>query len=305
MSGRANLPLAKKISKILKCPLLEVRIENFEDGEIWVKIKKSVRGDDVFVIQTTPPPGDNIMELLLILDALKRAAAGRITAVIPYFGYARQDRKDEPRVPISAKLYADLLQTAGAERVVTMELHAEQIQGFFNIPVDHLYSAKVFVPHLKNLPLSDYVVVSPDTGGVKRTHAFAKRLRKGIPLVIIDARREKNKKKVFNLIGNVQNKSCIIFDDIISTGTTIIEATRFLIERGAKKVIVCATHALLTNGASEKILASPVEQVFITDTINVPPEKLNSKIKVISVAPLFAEVIKRIHKGRSVSSLFN
>ncbi|MEO0102979.1 MAG: ribose-phosphate pyrophosphokinase [candidate division WOR-3 bacterium] len=310
IAGRQGLTLAEKICAILGIDPWPTTIENFSDGEISVKIQKSVRGDDVFVIQSTPPPGDNILELLLLLDALKRASAERITAVIPYFGYGRQDRKDEPRVPISAKLHADLLETAGAQRVLTMELHAEQIQGFFNIPVDHLYSASVFVERLKKEDLTDYVVVSPDTGGVKRTRAFAQRL--GRPMVIIDKRREKfpgrgsKGVEVMNLIGDVNNKSCIIFDDIISTGKTIIEAVRFLHEKAQpKEIIVCATHAVFAPDCLKSLLAEKIKEIFVTDTITLTPEKTDDKIEVLSVAPIFAEAIKRIHKGMSVASLFS
>lgn len=309
IAGRSGFVLAEKICKILKVAICPTKINNFSDGEISVKIEKSVRGDDVFVIQSTPPPADNIFELLLLLDALKRASAERITVVIPYFGYARQDRKDEPRVPISAKLHADLLQTAGAQRILTMELHAEQIQGFFNIPVDHLYSATVFTERLKKEDLSDYVVVSPDTGGVKRTRAFAQRL--GRPLVIIDKRREKHPTRrnkvveIMNLIGDVNGKSCIIFDDIISTGKTIIESVHFLQKRAQpKEIIICAAHAVFAQGCLEKLLAEKIKKIFVTDTINLPLAKTNDKIEIISVAPIFAKAIKRIHKGMSVTSLF-
>ncbi len=299
--------MAEKICQILKIDPWPTTIENFSDGEISVKIEKSVRGDDVFVIQPTPPPADNILELLLLLDALKRASAERITAVIPYFGYGRQDRKDEPRVPISAKLHADLLETAGAQRVLTMELHAEQIQGFFNIPVDHLYSASVFVERLKKEDLTDYVVVSPDTGGVKRTRAFAQRL--GRPMAIIDKRREKfpgsKGVEVMNLIGDVRNKSCIIFDDIISTGKTIIEVVQFLQKNSRpKEIIVCAAHAVFAQDCLERLSVEKIKKIFVTDTITLPPEKINDKIEILSVAPIFAEAIRRIHKGMSVTSLF-
>ncbi len=313
ISGSSNRPLAQKICACLNVPICGVRIERFADGEISVKIEESVRGDDVFVIQSTPPPAENILELLLLLDALKRASAECITAVIPYFGYSRQDRKDEPRVPISAKLHADLLQTAGANRVLTMELHAEQIQGFFNIPVDHLYSAKVFVEYFKNFDLTNYVVVSPDMGGVKRTRAFAQRLAEEMPIAIIDKRREKEKAgrrekmvSILSLIGEVKGKSCIIFDDIISTGETILEAADFLLNKnGAERVLACITHALFSENTAQRLLESPIEEIIISDTIDVPKEKQNEKIKILSVAPLFAATIERIHKGLSVTSLFN
>ncbi len=310
IAGRTSGLLAQKISEILKVPLCDVRIENFPDGEISVKIRESVRGADVFVIQSTPPPAENILEILLLLDALKRASADRITAVIPYFGYARQDRKDEPRVPISAKLHADLLQTAGANRVLTMELHAEQIQGFFNIPVDHLYSANVFVEYFKDRDFSNYVVVSPDTGGVKRTRAFARRLRKEMRMAIIDKRRENgesgNEVEVMNLIGEVRRKICIVFDDIISTGETVIRATNFLKNNGAEEVIVCAAHPLFAGDCVSKLLScEDVKKVLVCDTIPLERDKFNEKIEILSVAPLFAEAIERIHKGMSISSIFN
>jgi ribose-phosphate pyrophosphokinase len=303
-AGRSNLPLANKICGHLGCRLGEMEIDEFADGEIKPHILENVRGVDVFVMQSTQPPAENLLELLMIIDALRRASAERITAVIPYYGYARQDRKDEPRVPISAKLIADLLTVAGASRVLALELHAEQIQGYFNIPVDHLYSAPVLIDYFSKKPTRDLVVVSPDVGRVRRARAFAARLG-GVPLAIVDKRRiGKNKVKAVNVIGDVEGKTALIFDDMIDTGGTILDAVAALRRHGAARVMVTATHGVLSNQAPEKLYRSEIERLVLTDTIDIKPEKLNSKTKVLSVAKLLATAMYRIHRAESVSSLF-
>jgi ribose-phosphate pyrophosphokinase len=304
-SGRANLTLAQKIADYLRISLGKITIQNFSDQEIYVKIEENVRGVDVFVIQPTNPPAENLLELLLIIDALKRASAERITAVIPYYGYARQDRKDEPRVPISAKLIANLLVTSGASRILTMDLHAEQIQGFFDIPVDHLYAAPVLIEYFRNFDLSNLVVVAPDTGRANRARGFAKRLGDRIPIAVIDKRRpERNQAEVISVVGEVKNRDILIFDDIIDTGNTLIAAANALKDRGARYVIACATHAVFSQNCVEKLEASMITEIVVTDTIELPDDKKKSKIKVLSVANLLGEAIKRIHYGESVSSLF-
>ncbi|MCS7250645.1 MAG: ribose-phosphate pyrophosphokinase [candidate division WOR-3 bacterium] len=306
-TGRANPQLAQKICEILNLPLGKITIYNFADGEIYLRIEESVRGCDVFLIQPTNPPAENVLECFLFLDALKRASAGRITAVIPYFGYARQDRKDEPRVAISAKLIADLLQKSGADRILTVELHAEQIQGFFDIPVDHIYSAPIFIEYFKKEKeeiLKEAIVVSPDIGGARRAMGFAKRLGE-LPIAIIDKRRiGPNQAEVYHLIGEVKNKVCIIFDDLIDTAGTIVKASEILKEKGAKEIYVCACHPLFSKDSCDKILNSPIDEVFVSDTIFLPQEKLNNKIKQLTISKLLAEAIKRIHSNESVSSLF-
>lgn len=305
-SGRANLPLAQKIVTHLGIKLGNAKIRNFADGEIRIKIEENVRGVDVFVIQPTHPPAENILELLLMIDALKRASADRITAVIPYYGYARQDRKDEPRVPISAKLIADLIVTAGADRVLTMDLHAEQIQGYFNVPVDHLYSTPILIDYFKQDEESlRELVVTSDVGRANRARGFAKRLGDEIPIAVVDKRRpEPNQAEVVNIIGEVEGKVTLIFDDIIDTGGTILKATEALLRCKARKVMVCATHPVFSSDCVAKIAISKIDKVVVTDTIDLPATKKNDKIEVLSVSPLLAEAIARIHKGQSVSSLF-
>ncbi|MFB0509263.1 MAG: ribose-phosphate diphosphokinase [bacterium] len=303
-SGRANLPLAEKIVKQLGIKLGEADIINFADGEIRIKLKENVRGIDVYVIQPTHPPADNILELLLMIDALKRSSADRITAVIPYYGYARQDRKDQPRVPISAKLVADLIVTAGANRVLTMDLHAEQIQGYFNVPVDHLYSAPILIEYFQQKDFESLVVIS-DVGRANRARGFAKRLGDDIPIGVVDKRRpELNQAEVVNIIGEVEGKTALIFDDIIDTGGTVLKSAEALLARKASKVLVTATHPVFSNDCANKIAASEIDKVVVTDTINLPASKRNNKIEILSVSPLLAEAIARIHKGQSVSSLF-
>ncbi len=306
LSGRSNVSLSRKIAEYLGLELGKVLITEFADGEIFVKVEESIRGSDVFVIQSTcNPSNQNLMELLILIDALRRASAERITAVIPYFGYARQDRKAEPRVPITAKLVANLITTAGANRVLTMDLHADQIQGFFDIPVDHLYAFPVFIEYLKENyeNLEDFVVVSPDTGGVKRARFLASFL--DLNIAIIDKRRsDYNVAEVMNLVGEVKGKNAVITDDIIDTGGTVAKAAKKLKEEGAKKVIVMATHPVLSKDAKEKLSAEEIDEIIVTDTIPIPETKMLPKIKVLSVYKLFAEAISRIHTNSSVSSLF-
>lgn len=301
-TGSAHTKFSEEIVKNLDISLSPAQISRFSDGEISVQISESVRGYDIFVIQPTcAPANDNLMELLVMIDALKRSSATSINAVIPYFGYARQDRKAAPRVPISAKLVADLLQSAGASRIVTMDLHAGQIQGFFNIPVDNLYGSIVFEEYVGNLDLVNPIVASPDIGGVARARYFAKLLN--LDLVIIDKRREKaNESEVMNIIGDVKGKSVILVDDIIDTAGTIVKAAQALKKHGACKVLALGTHAVFSGMALERIANGALDEVIVTDTI--PLKQHHEKIKVVSVAPLFAEVIRRIYRNESVNSLF-
>jgi ribose-phosphate pyrophosphokinase len=301
-TGNANKPLAEKISQFLEKPLGQIEVSRFTDGEISVKIEENVRGKDVFIIQPTcAPVNENIMELLVMLDAFRRASPRRITAVLPYYGYARQDRKDRPRVPITAKLIANLLVAAGAQRILTMDLHAPQIQGFFDIPVDHLFAAPVIISYLKNQNLKNPVIVSPDVGSVKMARSFAKRLN--APLAIVDKRRDSpDSVEAIHLIGNVSGREAIIVDDLISTGNTVIEATKVLLENGASKVIVSCTHPVLAGDAIKKLCDSGLSEIIVTDTI--PHRMLPEKFTVLSVAELLGEAIKRIHQETSVSSLF-
>ncbi|MBT5027467.1 MAG: ribose-phosphate pyrophosphokinase [Nitrospina sp.] len=305
-SGRANTPLAEEIVKYLGIPLGKTVIRDFSDQEIYVRIEENVRGRDVFVVQPTCYPGNtNIMELLIMIDALRRASAKRITAVIPYYGYARQDRKCEPRVPITSKLVADLLETAGTERVLTVDLHAGQIQGFFNIPVDHLFAMNVLVDYIRNQNLSNMIVISPDAGGVERARAYAKRLDSS--LAIIDKRRDApNEAKAMNIIGDVKGKVAFIVDDMIDTAGTLMEATEALLGAGAKEVHACCSHPVLSGPAAERISASAIKSVVTTNTIPLSEGlSQNPKVKVLSVAPLLGEAILRIHEETSVSSLFD
>ena len=303
ISGSANTALSQNICNILAEPLCEAKVGRFADGEIDVQIMENVRGDDCYVIQPTcPPVNENVMELLITLDALRRASAGRITAVVPYYGYARADRKPAPRVAITAKLVANLITSAGADRVIAIDLHAAQIQGFFDIPMDHLYARPVVLEHIKGRDLPNLVVVSPDVGSVERARSFAKRLNAG--LVIIDKRRPRpNEAMVYNIIGSVEGMTCFIFDDLVDTAGTITQVANTLKERGAAKILAACTHGVLSKDAFEKINASPIEELILTDTIAVNASK-SAKIKVISVAPLLAEAIKRNHIGKSISELF-
>jgi ribose-phosphate pyrophosphokinase len=303
-TGNSNKPLAEKISGYLDVELGKAEVRSFSDGEIFVDIQESVRGMEIYVVQSICTPGnDNLMELLIMLDALKRASAQSITAVIPYYGYARQDRKVAPRTPITAKLVADLIEVAGATRVVCMDLHAGQIQGFFNIPVDNLYATPVLLKYIEDKFKDDVVVVSPDAGGVERARAFAKRLHAG--LAIIDKRRPSpNVSEVMNVIGDVEGKAAIILDDMIDTAGTITQATGALKEHGADKIYACCTHAVLSGPAIERLEKSEITEVVVTDTIPERAEVKSKKLKYLCVAPLLGEAIKRIHFGESVSSLF-
>lgn len=303
-SGTANLPLAKKIAQYLDVPLGHVEVSRFNDGEIFVKYNENIRGTDVFIVQPTSPPGDNIMELLLMIDAARRASAKRITAVIPYFGYARQDRKDQPRVALSAKLMANLISTAGANRVLTLDLHSASIQGFFDIPFDHLYSSAIFVDYIKEMNLENLVVVAPDVGSSKRARAYANRLHG--ELALVDKKRSvPNKVDTGTLIGEVEGRNVIVVDDMIDTGGTLCVAADLLRKAGAKEIFVACTHPLLSNKAVDRIQESPISQVVVSDTVFVPEEKRKGKIKILTSAPLFGEAIKRIHNEESISSLFD
>lgn len=304
-SGNSNVALAREICGHLAVPLGNAKVKAFSDGEIMVEIGENVRGRDVYIIQSTcAPANQNLMELLVMVDALKRASAARITAVIPYFGYARQDRKVAPRTPITSKLVADIIATAGVDRVLTMDLHAGQIQGFFNIPVDHLYAAPVILENIKSRFGGKAVVVSPDAGGTERARAFAKRLDAG--LAIIDKRRSgPNVSEVMHIIGDVEGQVCLIVDDMIDTAGTLCQAARALKEAGATEVYACATHAVLSGPALERINESCLKEVLVTNSIPVA-EKLKDcpKLRPLSIAELLAEAIRRIHGDESVSSLF-
>lgn len=305
-SGTANRDLAEKICTYLNIPLGECLIKRFSDGEIFVEIRDNIRGADVFLIQPTcPPVNEHLMELLIMIDAARRASARRITAVIPYYGYARQDRKTAPRTPISAKLVANLIVTAGARRVLTVDLHAGQIQGFFDIPVDHLYALPVFLKHIREtFTGKEIVIVSPDAGGVERAREYAKRLNATI--AIVDKRRERpNESAVMNIIGDVKGKIAIIIDDMVDTAGTMCQAADALVERGALEVYGMATHPVLSGNALEKIKNSALKTLWVADTIPLKEEAKNlGKIKVLSIAELLGEAIKRIHTDESISSLF-
>lgn len=304
LTGSANVPLAQAICDHLGCALAPMVREQFSDGEIRIEVGDNVRGKDVFVVQPTCSPVNyNLMELLLILDALKRASAGRVTAVVPYYGYSRQDRKVTPRAPISAKLVADLLQAAGMSRLITMDLHAGQIQGFFDVPVDNLFAAPVLLSHLRDLD-EDKMIVSPDAGGVERARAYAKRL--GVGLAIVDKRRDApNQAKAMNLIGDVKGKTAILLDDMIDTAGTICQAGQVLMDNGASKVIACATHAVLSGPAIDRLEQSVFDEVVVTNTIPVTGEKARcGKLTVLTVAELLAKAINSVHAETSVSVLF-
>lgn len=305
-TGNSNLPLAQEISNYLKIPLGKATVETFSDGESKVEVKENVRGGDVFVVQSTSAPGnDNLMEMLLMLDAFKRASAKRITAVIPYFGYARQDRKVAPRVPISAKLVADLITTAGASRILTMDLHSGQIQGFFNIPVDNLYATPVLLQYLRRqLNRNEVTIVSPDAGGVERARDFATRLNAS--LAIIDKRRSgPNVVEEMNIIGEVKGQTAILLDDMVDTAGTLTMAAQALKKEGAKRIFGCCTHPVLSGPAIRKIKNSPLEELIVTNSIPLGPKAEKcKKIKVLSVAHLIGEAIRRTHDEKSISSLF-
>ena len=301
-SGTANEELSKEISKYLDQPLSLAKVTRFSDGEINIRIKESVRGKDVFIIQSTSAPANaNLMELLIMVDALKRSSAKSITAVVPYYGYARQDRKAEPRVPISAKLVANLMETAGITRVVTVDLHASQIQGFFDIPVDNLYGAVLFNEYVKSKNLKNPIVASPDIGGVARARYFARTM--GLDMVIVDKRREKaNHSEVMNIIGDVAGKDVIMIDDMIDTAGTIVKAASALKSKGATSVIACCTHPVLSGPAYDRIESGELDELVITNTI--PIRKTSKKIKVLSTAKMLGEVIRRVYNNESVNSLF-
>jgi ribose-phosphate pyrophosphokinase len=304
-TGNANPELAYEIGQALGMELGRAMIKQFADGEIYLQIQENVRGGDVFIIQPTCTPVDrHLMELLLMIDALKRASAERITAVLPYYGYARQDRKDKPRVPISARLIAALLETAGADRCLTLDLHAAQIQGFFDIPVDHLFATPVLIDYFKDPDIPDLTVVSPDAGGVERARAFAKRLN--APLAIIDKRREEaNIAEVMNVVGEVEGRNCLLVDDLVDTGGSLVKGAEALIEKGATSVSACATHAVLSGDAVSRIEASCLKEMIFTNSIPLSKEaKTSSRIKSLSVAKLLAEAIRSIHEETSVSVLF-
>jgi ribose-phosphate pyrophosphokinase len=305
LAGNANLPLARAMAERFGEPLGAARVSRFSDGETQVEIEDNVRGRDVFLIQpTSAPTNDNIMELLVMADACKRASAGRITAVIPYYGYARQDRKVAPRAPITAKLVADLIHTSGVDRVLTMDLHAGQIQGFFNIPVDNLYAGPTLRDHVAKLNLDNLVMVSPDAGGVERARRIAKPL--GAGLAIIDKRRTgPNQAEALHIIGDVKDRDVVIVDDMIDTAGTLAKAAQALKEGGAKRIFAVATHAVLSGPAVQRILESTLEQVIVTDTIQLAPDAAKcGRITVVSVAQVFAEAIRSIHGNDSVSRLF-
>lgn len=305
-SGNANENLALKICKNLSKKLGKRPTDRFADGEIWVKLSENVRGEDVFIIQPTFPPAENLLELLLLIDAAKRASASRVTAVIPYFGYARQDKKDEPRMPISAKLISNLISTAGADRVLTMDLHADQIQGYFDVPVDHLFAAPIFAQHVRRTQknLKRLVVVSPDLGGAKRARHFANRLGRVGVAVIEKQRPRPNVSATLNVIGTVREKDCLLLDDILDTGGTVVSACAALKEAGARKIFVYCVHPLLSKDGVKKIIKAPIDDVVVTDTIPLRDGVAKRKFNVVSVSRLLSEAIRRIHENRSVSSLF-
>jgi ribose-phosphate pyrophosphokinase len=302
-SGNANRPLAAAICDYLQIEIGDASVDQFADGETMVKINENIRGSDIFVFQPTFAPATNLMELLVMIDAVRRASARRVTAVIPYFGFQRQDRKDQPRVPITAKLVANLITTAGADRVMTMDLHSAQIQGFFDIPFDHLYAAPVFVDYFLRLQIPNMVVVAPDIGSVKMARAYAKRL--SASLAIVDKRRPRpDAVEMMNVIGEVDGKNVVIFDDIVSTGSTLVEAARALKDAGALEIYAAATHGVLCGDAKRLISRSVVKELIVTDSLPHDPSTLPEKIRVLSVADLLGEAIRRIHDEESLSSLF-
>ncbi len=304
LTGTANRPLAEKISEFTKIPLSACEVSRFSDREIFVQINENVRAADVFIIQPTNPPAENLMELLMLIEASRRASAATITAVIPYYGYSRQDRKDQPRVSITAKLVANLITVAGAQRVITMDLHASQIQGFFDIPSDHLYASSIFNRYFLDLKLPNPVVVSPDVGAIRIARSFAKKLDAG--LAIIDKRRpQPNQAEILNIIGEVEGKTVIIRDDMVDTAGTIVQAADALVQKGAKEVYACATHPVLSGPALERIGQSRIKKFVVADTIDLSQKKLPRNFEVLSSAPLFGETILRISEGESVSSLFD
>ena len=303
LTGTGNEPLAAEIAEQLGIPLCKRTINRFADGEVFVRIDENIRGADIFIVQPTNPPAENVIELLLIIDAVRRASAARITVVLPYFGYARQDRKDQPRVAIGAKMMARMIETCGADRVLGLDFHAHQVQGFFDVPVDHLYAAPVFTSHYRKMGLTDLVVVAPDVGSAKMARGFAKRLNG--TLAIIDKRRPTaNVAEVVNVVGEVEGKDCLIPDDMIDTAGTVSEAARALKALGAKDIYVCATHALLSGPAVERLSKAPIKEVCVTNSIRLPESKLFPTLHVLSVAELLAKAIRYTHADQSVSALF-
>lgn len=303
LSGGGNEPLAEEIGQLLGSSHDGATIRKFADGEIFVRIDHNARGRDVFIVQTTVAPADNILELLLLIDAARRASAARVTAVVPYFGYGRQDRKDQPRVAIGAKLVANLMVAAGADRVISIDFHQHQIQGFFDIPVDHLYAAPVFTKYFRSLDLDDLVVVAPDVGSAKMARGYGKRL--GASFAIIDKRRPAaNMSEVLNVVGEVEGRNCILVDDMVDTAGTLSNAVYALKERGAKSVYAAATHALFSGPAVERLSEAPLEEMVVTNTIAIPEDKQFDKLRVLSVADLLAKAIDHVHSNESVSQLF-
>jgi ribose-phosphate pyrophosphokinase len=304
LSGTGNRPLAEEIAKQLGVDLAKLTCNRFADGEIFVRIDENVRGNDVFIVQSTNPPAENIMELLLLIDAAKRASAARVTVVMPYYGYARQDRKDQPRVAIGAKLMANMIVGAGADRVLGIDFHQHQLQGFFDIPVDHLYAMPVLTTHFRKKQLKDTVVVAPDVGSAKMARGFAKRL--DASLAIIDKRRPRaNVSEVVNVVGEVEGRDCILADDMIDTAGTITEAAHALKRLGANQVYACATHALLSGPAIQRLKDSPIVELVVTDTIKLPPERMYDALTILSVGELLSKAIRYTHAEQSVSSLFD
>jgi ribose-phosphate pyrophosphokinase len=303
LCGTANRPLAEEMARHIGVELCKVTLTRFADGEIFVRIDENVRGNDVFIIQPTNPPADHVLELLLLIDAAKRASAARVTVVMPYYGYSRQDRKDQPRVAIGAKLLANMIVTAGAHRVLGLDFHQHQLQGFFDIPVDHLYAMPVFTAHYRKKNLGEVVVVAPDVGSAKMARGFAKRLNAS--LAIIDKRRPSpNVSEVMNVVGEVEGLNCILVDDMIDTAGTVSEASRALKQMGAKDVYVCATHALLSGPARKRLEEAPIREVAVTNTIAIPEDREFDKLTVLSVGELLAKAVRLTHAEQSVSSLF-
>ncbi len=302
-AGNASRRLAQSICDRLQVPLGDADVGRFEDGEVSVRFNENIRGTDVFIIQSTGAPADNLMELLVMLDAAKRASARRVTAVMPYFGYARQDRKDQPRAPISAKLVANLITVAGADRVLCMDLHSAQIQGFFDIPFDHLYAAPVLIDYFAQKRLPDLVVMAPDVGGVKMARAYAKRL--GAGLALADKRRPRpDSVEIMNIIGDVKDRTAVLFDDVVTTGSTLCQAAEAIRAAGAREIYAGVTHGVLSASARERIVRSPIKELVVTDTVQHDPAILPGKVTELSVAGLLGEAVQRIHEERSLSSLF-
>ncbi|HKP14670.1 MAG TPA: ribose-phosphate pyrophosphokinase [Gemmatimonadaceae bacterium] len=304
LSGTGNRPLAEEIGRQLGIPLTKVTCNRFADGEIFVRIDENVRGNDVFIVQSTNAPAENIMELLLLIDASRRASAARITVVMPYYGYSRQDRKDQPRVAIGAKLVANMIMSAGADRLLGIDFHQHQLQGFFDIPVDHLYAMPVLTAHFRKKQLKDTVIVAPDVGSAKMARGFAKRL--DASLAIIDKRRPRaNVSEVVNVVGEVEGRDCILADDMIDTAGTVTEAARALKRLGANDVYVCATHAVFSGPAVERLKSAPIVEVVVTDTIDLAPERRFERLTILSVGELLSKAIRYTHAEQSVSSLFD